>query len=321
MSLLRLPNSPIAQLRNMDPRRSLVAGIIWLMIALAASFAVAASIWAGRVAREIVVQQHVRRLALETEQLASDLGQAVSARLDALRAAGNSASPAESFQRLREAYPELGWIAAADINGTVLAADDDIVVGGSASREPWFSRGLQGPWIGMIEEIRRAGRTPLLGDLSAPVKDASGRVVGVIAAHLNWRWALSDVRRLSDTPNSRGSAQMAVLDRAATVLVGPDALLNGRWGGIVLEGPPPLETPPALRSASALAPTVSAPTVPRSSTPRFERLPDGATVLVARAPVSIGSQFPALGWQVQLSEPKELVYQRANALGVINELI
>jgi signal transduction histidine kinase len=170
----------------------------------------------------------------------------------------------------------------------------------------------------MIEEIRRAGRTPLLGDLSAPVKDASGRVVGVIAAHLNWRWALSDVRRLSDTPNSRGSAQMAVLDRAAAVLVGPDALLNGRWDGIVLEDPPPLETPPALRSASASAsaPTVSAPIVPRSSTPRFERLPDGVTVLVARAPVSIGSQFPALGWQVQLSEPKELVYQRANALGV-----
>src|SRR5580704_17154135 len=111
MSSLRLPSLPIAQLRNMDPRRSLVAGIIWLMIALAVSFAVAASIWAGRVAREIVLQQQVRRLALETDQLASDLGQAVSARLDALRAAGNSTSPADSFQRLVAAYPELGWIA------------------------------------------------------------------------------------------------------------------------------------------------------------------------------------------------------------------
>src|SRR6266851_4823030 len=124
MSTLRLPNFPIAQLRNMDPRRSLVAGIIWLVITLAASFAVAASIWAGRVAREIVVQQHVRRLALETDQLASDLGQSVSARLDALRAAGNSARPIESFQRLDKAYPELGWVAVADIDGTVLAADE-----------------------------------------------------------------------------------------------------------------------------------------------------------------------------------------------------
>src|SRR5580704_18034563 len=129
MSSLRLPSLPIAQLRNMDPRRSLVAGIIWLMITLAASFAVAASIWAGRVAREIVMQQHVRRLALETDQLASDLGQAVSARLDALRAAGDPAHPAEVFEHLAEAYPDLGWIAATDAEGTVLAATDGLAVG------------------------------------------------------------------------------------------------------------------------------------------------------------------------------------------------
>jgi signal transduction histidine kinase len=320
MSSLRLPNFPIAQLRNMDPRRSLVAGIIWLMIALAASFALAASIWAGRVAREIVVQQHVRRLALETDQLASDLGQAVSARLDALGAAENSARPIESFQRLGKAYPELGWVAVADIDGTVLAANEDIVVGSSASGEPWFSRGIEGPWIGMIEGTRRAGRTPLLGDFSAPVKDSSGRVLGVIAAHLNWRWALSDVRHLSDTPNSRGSAQTMVLDRAATVLVGPDELRGRRWDGVALGEPPPLEPSSASAlvssSASESAPAAATATAPQPSTPRFERLADGKTVLVARAPMSIGSRYPALGWQVQLSEPKEFVYQRANALGV-----
>src|ERR1700682_4342950 len=151
MSLRRLPNFPIAQLRNMDPRRSLVAGIIWLMIALAASFAVAASIWAGRVAREIVVQQHMRRLALETDQLAADFGQALSARLGALRAAGPSARPADLFERLVAAYPDLGWIAAADTDGTVLAANEDVVTGSSAARKPWFSRGLAGPWLGSTD--------------------------------------------------------------------------------------------------------------------------------------------------------------------------
>ena len=294
--------------RNMDPRRSLIAGIIWLVIALAASFAVAASFWAGRVAREIVVQQHVRRLALETDQLASDLGQAVSARLGALRAARVSESVADLFERLAAAYPDLGWIAAADIDGTVLAADDSALIGSSASAKPWFSRGLEGPWIGMMEETRRVGRTPLLGDLSVPVKDASGRVLGVVAAHLNWRWALSDVQRLSDTVDSRGSAQTLVVDRAGTVLVGPDALLGKRWDGIVLKEPPPIDAPSA--------PTDAEPIARRSGPPRFERLPNGQTVLVARAPMSIGTQYPALGWQVQLSESKEHVYQRANALGV-----
>jgi signal transduction histidine kinase len=300
----------ISQLRKLDPRRSLVAGIIWLMIALAASFAVAASIWAGRVARQIVVQQHVRRLALETDQLASDLGQALHARLDALRAAGPSARPAELFERLAAAYPDLDWIAAADTDGTVLAANEGIVAGSSAAGKPWFLRGREGPWLGMIEEARRAGRTPLLGDFAAPVKDPAGHVVGVIAAHLNWRWASSDVQHLSDLVDSRGSAQSLVLDRAATVLVGPDALRGKRWDGIALAEPPPIDPPSASVSSAA------ASSGERSGTPRYERLPNGRTVLVARAPVDVGAEYPGLGWQVQLSESKEHVYQRANALAI-----
>src|SRR4029077_9396030 len=107
-------------LRDFDPRHSLVGGIIWLMVALAASFAVAASVWAGSVAREIVVQQHVRRLALETQQLASDLGQAISARIEAMRS-GGAQPPDQLFAHLAAAYPDLGWIAVSDATGAVVA--------------------------------------------------------------------------------------------------------------------------------------------------------------------------------------------------------
>ncbi len=326
MSTLRLSNSLIALLRDMDPRRSLVARIIWLMIALAASFAIAASIWAGRVAREIVLQQHVRRLALETDQLASDLGQAVSARLDALRAAGNPASAAGVFERLAGAYPDLGWIAVTDADGTVLAAKESSLVGSKVTDQPWFSSGLEGPWIGVIQGMpRTGGTTPLLGDLSAPITDASGQVLGVIAAHLNWHWAPNDVQRLNDALNPRGSAQTLVLDGTAKVLVGPDALLGKRWEGVALKEPPPIE-PDSIEPDSAdpgptesgpveSGPAAEAPSKP-SATPLFERLPDGAMVVVARAPMSVGSQHPMLGWQVQLSESREHVYQRANALAI-----
>ena len=311
MSTLRLSNSLIALLRDMDPRRSLVARIIWLMIALAASFAIAASIWAGRVARDIVLQQHVRRLALETDQLASDLGQAVSARLDALRAAGNPASAAGVFERLAGAYPDLGWIAVADAGGTVLAAKESSLVGSNVTDQPWFSSGLEGPWIGVIQgTLRTGGTTPLLGDMSAPITDASGRVLGVIAAHLNWHWAPNDVQRLNDALNPHGSAQTLVLDGAAKVLVGPDALLGKRWEGVALKEPPPIE-PDSIESG----PAAEAPSKP-SATPLFERLPDGAMVVVARAPMSVGARHPTLGWQVQLSETREHVYQRANALAI-----
>src|ERR1700719_617681 len=75
-------------LRNIDPRRSLAASAMWLIVALAVTFSIAAAVWVGRIARVNVLQQHIRRLALETDQLSSDLGQALSARLDAVRAAG-----------------------------------------------------------------------------------------------------------------------------------------------------------------------------------------------------------------------------------------
>ncbi len=294
-----------AVLRDMDPRRSLVAAIIWLVVALAASFAIAASLWAGSVARDIVVQQHVRRLALETDQLGSDLGQAVGARLNALRTTDGSAPTALRFENLVAAFPHLGWIALADAAGKVVAVngrvspDASLVIGSVVTRKPWFAQAQQRPWIGRIEETQGSSPAPLLGDLAVPLKDQSGRVVGVIAAHLNWHWASNDVVRLSDTLDPDGSAQTLVLNRAGVVVVGPAELRDQQWSGSVLADPTPgIDTSP-LGSSMA---------------PRFERLRDGRTVLVARAPIGIDGEQPAHDWQVQLSEPRENVYRRANAL-------
>jgi signal transduction histidine kinase len=301
MTSSRGPRFPNQLLRELDPRHSLVAGIIWLVVALAASFAIAASIWAGRVAREIVVQQHVRRLALETDQLASDIGQAVSIRLGAMRAAG-SGSPSEIFKRLLIAYPNLGWIAVSDSEGSVIARSPGSPgsnVGDKVSAERWFLQGRNAPWIGQIEESPNPGEPPVLGDLAAPLKDDSGRVVAVIAAHLNWVWAAGDVPRLSNIFDARGTAQTLVLNHAGEVVVGPEALRNRPWRGVPLDEPPPIDLP-----------------LERAGTPRFERLGLGRTILAARAPVRIEGNEAGDAWQVQLSEPKEQVYQRADALAV-----
>lgn len=288
-----------ALLRGLDPRHSLVAGLIWLVVALAGSFAVAASIWAGRVAREIVVQQHVRRLVLETDQLASDLGQAVSMRLAAIRAADGHVASAEVFKQLIAAFPEFGWISIADVSGTLLATNGSLHAGSGAGASEWFQQGLKGPWIGVIEESRQTSSAPLLGDFAAPLRDSSGRVTGVIAAHLNWHWAATDVQRLSDAVDRSGAAQTVVMNRDGIVAVGPAELRNAPWKGVRLDEAPPIEPSSAQSAAS-----------------RFERLPNGHTVLVTRAPVSIEAARLTDAWTVQLSEPKELVYQRADALAI-----
>jgi signal transduction histidine kinase len=280
-------------LRDLDPRRSLVAGIIWLMVALAASFAIAASLWAGTVAREIVVQQHVRRLALETQQLASDLGQAVSARLEAVKSSA-ALTPPQIFAHLTQDYPDLGWIAVSDPAGSVIAGDGSAA---SVAHEAWFAGGTSGLWLGLIKGSNLTGAEPFLGDMSAPLRDASGRIVAVIAAHLTWPWASRDVQHLSQALDPRGSAQSLILSENGLIAVGPPGLRGTVWSGVRVEDQS-LDSPDA------------------SLGPHFERLPDGGTALIARASVRLLNAEGAGVWQVQLSETKEIVYQRANSLAV-----
>ena len=49
-------------MRALDPRRSLAAGAMWLIIGLAATFSIAAAVWVGGIARANVSEQHIRRL-------------------------------------------------------------------------------------------------------------------------------------------------------------------------------------------------------------------------------------------------------------------
>ncbi len=283
-------------LQGIDPRHSLVARIIWLVVALAASFALAASVWVGGVAREIVVQQHLRRLALESDQLASDLEQAMTARLQALHdAPDRSASPA-TFDRLATS-PGLHWIALAGADGRVVASDGTIAAGSDVSGQPWFVLGRKGPWLGVIESGAAGAATPLLGDFSAPLKDAGGRTIGVAAAHLAWPWAGRDSGTLGASVD-RNAARFMVLDGEGVVVVGADGMRTHAWKGLALEQTPPVDLVD----------------VPASAAPRFERLPDGRIIVVAGASASLAGEWPTARWRVQLSESKELVYARANAL-------
>src|SRR6202012_2641066 len=87
-------------------------------------------------------------------------------------------------------------------------------------------------------------------------------------------------------------------DAAGVVAVGPAALRDSVWSGVPLKESSPLDS---LRESAAA---------------RFERLPDGSSVLVTRAAVNVVDSKIPKAWQVQLSEPKELVCQRANALAI-----
>ncbi len=307
-----------AAVRALDPRRSLAAGAMWLIIGLAATFSIAAAVWVGGIARANVSEQHIRRLALETDQLSSDLGQSLAGRLDAIGAAARIVQTAEPperrglrevFSQLTLAYPQFDWIAAADTSGRILSASDPAWVGSDVRSSEWYARGSQGPWLGVIESLRSpapAGEAAAgasqddatLGDMAAPVRDEAGQIVGVIAAHLRWRRAPNHPERLTDESNPRSVTQAYVLDRDGRVLIGPDDLRNKPWDGVLDDREPH----PQISREEAF------------SAPQFERLPGGRRVLVSRALLNAGPETAPQAWQVQLTEPIDRVYQRARAV-------
>ena len=227
-------------LRAIDPRRSLVAGAMILIVALAVACSIGAALWVGGIARENVVEQHVRRLSLETDQLSSDLGQAMAARLGAVGTVGTllgATAPADrrlglnkAFQDLVSAYPEFDWIAVTDDAGTVVSSNGTFSPGSNVAASVWYIGGLRGPWIGVIGDrdiLPMALPAPAfsqvssLGDMAIPLQDGGGRPLGVVAAHLSWRRTPNHAQRLTDEPDSHSLTAAYVLNRANLVLIGP----------------------------------------------------------------------------------------------------
>ncbi len=306
-------------LRRIDPRRSLIAGAIYLICVLGIAFSAAAAIWVGSIARNNVLDQHVRRLSLETDQLGSDISQALAARIGAVNTARilfgrnerreTQVELSRFYEEMVSAYPELDWIAIADAAGTVVRSNGTLREGIQVDTCQWFSAGLKGPWIGVIDDthqsIRASGPTgpsdiSALGDMSVPVRDEENRIVGVIAAHLSWRRTLGYAQRLTDETDSPSLTEAYVLNDADTVLIGPANSRGKPWNGVRINGTKSAELP--------------AHTPVRTAYPVFERLADGRLVLVSRAPVNTVSEKAPLGLQVLLSEPNNRVYQRANVV-------
>jgi signal transduction histidine kinase len=320
MNLAWLAKQTSALLSAVDPRRSLLAGAMSLIIGLTLTFSIAAAVWVGRIARDNVLQQHARRLSLETDQLSSDMSLALAAYLGAVRAASaalqtpSGGDPAKDlrhvFEELVYAYPHFDWVAVADRDGLVADAHDASLIGTHVDATSWFKAGIQGAWIGAIGDRPQSNATAptmpspgtsTLGDIAFPITDTAGNAVGVIAAHLTWQRSPNHAQRLTDEINARSTTRAYVLNRSGLVLIGPDGIRGTRWLAEPLKQQGPIAASADDSSSIAYGPL-------------FERLPDGSVALIARASVSAAPEWASQGLQVQLSEPLERVYQRANAV-------
>ncbi len=218
----------------------------------------------------------------------------IAAASDSLRDPGaGTAAKRAVMERLQATYPAYSIIGLIDSDGRVSVTSTGALEGADVSGRDYFRGGRAGPYVGdvhpakLLEALmppdeaaaRAAAREPLrLLDVAAPVRAPDGRVLGVLAAHLDWAWARDMARVLEGALRGhRQGAEILILSRDGTVLLGPPALQGAPLPRSVLAGGRPLDP---------------------EGTSRVGPWPDGTAYLSARASTAGHRDYPGLGWQV-----------------------
>ncbi len=130
------------------------------------------------------------------------------------------------LDRLKESYAYYSWIGFADMQGTVKAASGDLLVGQDVSQRPWYQQGLKGSFIGDLHEavllaklLPKSGAGPIrFIDFAAPVFDAAGKQMGVVASHAHWSLADAIIGRLKAVRQDHKEVELFILNSRQEII-------------------------------------------------------------------------------------------------------
>lgn len=226
-------------IESLDPRRSLAAGIAWLVLLLSLGLALVTGFWAGQLTRSSLHEQREARAANAAEQWAIGLDALLAERRQPLRTAaamsstalqmGDALRLAAVFNDLRAAYPELQWVGLADANGQMRASTSDDALAQQPANQAWFREGLRAAWIAVDERGVRGSSQPAVL-LAAPMRDAAGQAIGVVGARLDWTWLRREADHLRLQSSFMRGGHALLLDARGRVLLGPPAMVGEPTG-------------------------------------------------------------------------------------------
>ena len=307
--------------RILDPRRSLGTKVAWLVCGLSLGFAFIAALWLGSMTRDGLLLQHCRQLALDAEQLASTLDQALGTRVQSLQTIAAIMSTDSNFRtrkatrtaldELRSTYPEMEWIVFAVPTGSIVAATRRADEGQNAAASTWFSQGLRTAWIGESSARATDHTQPATNDtrgarnvdIAVPIGDPGNALAGVVNARLNWDWLQAYLVELRRALRQQDAPEALVLDRDRIVLAGPDEFVGKPWQVDILDTINLKEAAAPLDGTGDAAPVV-----------RREQLLDGRMIIAAAIEPQARGALRSLGWSFQLIEPAARADRRADRL-------
>lgn len=278
--------------QRIDPRRSVGAAIAWLVIALSISLVIAANLWLRGFVRQTLLEQHSQRLENAVDHVGAELDTAVSLRLQSVSTVAAMLSdkversdPQVLQQTLSAVFrevPDFTWMAVTDANGDIVAATDPVVLGSNVYQYAWISQGLDIAWA--EEGVMPGAR---FVKLTAPVRNADGAIVGVVAARLAWNWVEKLAGSISAKPG-----EWLLVDRDGVVRLGPTPLLGQDWKS-------------RLSPVTPFDPTVAGLGPDASDLPPriLVRRLGGQPYLLATADATRGEALQKLGWTIVVIQP------------------
>jgi diguanylate cyclase (GGDEF)-like protein len=143
----------------------------------------------------------------------------------------------DALEALQRSF-DFTWIGFVDPEGKVVASTGGLLQGRSVAERPWFRHGLEGAAVGDVHEAvllaslltQRARNEPYrFVDIAVPVRDGSGKLLGVLGGHLDWSWASN---LITEVESSAGDTEtrLSILSKGGMVLVGPEKETI-RYGG------------------------------------------------------------------------------------------
>ena len=206
----------------------------------------------------------------------------------------NLAAVRTIINAVKDSYRPYAWMGLADSTGRVIVASGGLLEGVDVSKRPWFIHGKQRIFTGDVHEALLLARhlqpddasEPLrFIDFAAPVYDATGRYLGVVATHAHWTWIAAVINEGIRTEHLADGITVFLMDQKNRV----------------------------LHPFSGEESTV-APVAPESSaTPSVVTSESGQKYLTARANI-VGPGADDLNWSVVVRQPLDVALGTATQL-------
>lgn len=209
----------------------------------------------------------------------------------------------DHFNRLKATHSYYAWIDQTDADGNILIGTDGLLEGKNVAKRDWFVEGRAGMHVGDVHDafllaklLPKPANDPLplrLVDVSAPIVNAEGSVLGVLCGHLGWHWAIDVRSQLLAPLGEDRQIDILVLNREGKVLLG---------------------TPELLPNSEGLAMSSVRHAVSGKPATLVDVWPDGRAYLTASAVSGGFEDYPGLGWIVMVRQPVEEAFADADAM-------